>query len=110
MYQFCDIGFCTYASYSTVDMPDKFYDYCAAGLAVVNSLQGEVKDHIFESKLGEQYEAGNANSLHEAIIKFQSSDYLDQCKKNAYEIGDRFDLKNQLLPLVDMIDRITQKK
>lgn len=107
VYKFCDIGFCTYASYSTVDMPDKFYDYCAAGLAVINSLQGEIKKYISDNKLGIQYDAGSPNSLYNAVCELQNRERLEQCKRNAYDIGDRFDLKNQLLPLIEMIDRIT---
>ncbi len=108
VYQYCDIGFCTYASYSTVDMPDKFYDYCAAGLAIVNSLKGEVKDHICEKQLGEQYDAGNAKSLHDAVVEFLDIDYLNQCKKNAFDIGSEFDLENQIRGLKELIDEIAK--
>ena len=89
-------------------MPDKFYDYCAAGLAIVNSLKGEVKDHICEYHLGEQYDAGNANSLHDAVVKLLDIDYLNQCKKNAFVIASEFDLDNQIRGLKDLIDEITK--
>ena len=109
VYRYCDIGLCTYASFSTVDMPDKFYDYCAAGLAIVNSLQGEVKMHITENNLGELYLAGDENDLLRAIKKLTDKNLLETCKTNAYNIGNRFDLKNQLIPLVNMINEIIQK-
>ncbi len=110
VYQHCDIGLCTYASYSTVDMPDKFYDYCAAGLAIINSLQGEVKDQINKRKLGLQYKAGNPLSLYESIEKLSDYYLLRECKSNAYASGEVFDLKNQMIPLVKMIDQLTENR
>lgn len=107
IYGKCDVGLCTYAAYSTVDMPDKFYDYCAGGMAIVNSLQGEVKEHVLKNSLGYQYVAGDAESLYECISKFKNKDNLNNCKKNAYSIGEQFDMKNFIIPLVNMIDELT---
>lgn len=109
VYKQCDVGLATYTSYSTVDMPDKFYDYCAAGMAIINSLQGEVKDHIAENELGLQYEAGSTSSLLDCIMAFRDTEFLNKCKKNAYDIGDKFDLKNQIAGLAEMINKIIGK-
>jgi hypothetical protein len=91
-------------------MPDKFYDYCAAGLAIINSLQGEVKDQINKRKLGLQYKAGNPLSLYESIEKLSDYYLLRECKSNAYASGEVFDLKNQMIPLVKMIDQLTENR
>lgn len=99
IYKRCDIGFCTYASYSTVDMPDKFYDYTAAGLAIVNSLQGEIKEYVKE--VGMQYEAENYESLYNAIKMIAVR--LNHYKKSSYEMAQRFDWNNQMKPLLQMV-------
>lgn len=91
LYARCDIGLCTYADFSTVDMPDKFYAYTAAGLAVINSLKGESRDYVESRGLGVQYEAGDPEDLYEKIGKFQDADYLAECKKNSWNIGEEFD-------------------
>lgn len=105
IYGQCDVGLCTYADYSTVDMPDKFYDYCAAGLAIVNSLQGEIKSHIEEKQLGVQYTAGSDESLFESIQTVLKGQ-VDIFKKNAYSFAQVFDFDNQMIPFLEMIEDI----
>lgn len=109
VYKNCDIGLCTYAAFSTVDMPDKFYDYCAAGLAVVNSLQGEIKSHISENNLGKQYIAGDSMNLYQVIKYLTSENTIKNCKEKAYRIGALFDLSKQLEPMINIIDTIVNK-
>ena len=36
LYQYCDVGLSIYTEYSNVEMCDKFYDYTAAGLPIIN--------------------------------------------------------------------------
>ena len=105
IYKKCDIGLCIYASFSTVDMPDKFYDYTAAGLAVVNSLQGEIKEYVQDVGVGEQYEAENSDSLYAAIKK--ACVHLTDYKEASYKLAERFDLNEQLKPLLQMIRDLT---
>lgn len=102
IYQKCDIGLCTYASYSTVDMPDKFYDYVAAGLAVVNSLQGEIKEYV--QNVGMQYQAEDSRSLYMAIKKISGN--LAEYKNESWKLAERFDWNNQMKTLQDMINAI----
>lgn len=108
VYSKCDVGLCTYAEYSTVDMPDKFYDYCAAGMAIVNSLHGEVNYYIESNNLGLQYEAGNPDSLYNCLIEIRKPNRLSIYKRNSYAIAEKFDMSNQVIPLVKMIDDITK--
>lgn len=63
----CDLGLLSYAPDSNVAMPDKFYDYAAVGLPIVNSLQGEVKTIIEARELGVSYTPGDADSMAGAI-------------------------------------------
>lgn len=106
LYARCDIGLCTYAGFSTVDMPDKFYDYTAAGLAIINSLKGESKDYVEGKGLGVQYKAGDPEYLYEKVCRFEDMDYLDECKKNSWNIGGEFDFGKQIDILKTLIDEI----
>jgi len=66
-YRHADIGVCAYSADSNVAMPDKAYDYLAAGLPLVNSLPGELAGRIRKHRLGVSYRAGDAASLAEAL-------------------------------------------
>ena len=106
LYAKCDVGLCTYADFSTVDMPDKFYDYTAAGLAIVNSLKGESRDYVEGRRLGVQYKAGDPEDLYEKVCRFEDADYLAECKKNSWNIGEEFDFGKQIDKLKTLIDEI----
>lgn len=106
VYSLCDIGLCAFSGYSTVDMPDKFYDYCAGGLAILNTLQGEIKDYIENYQLGKQYRAGDADDLYKQILAISKPRVLEHCKSNAYKIGTQFDIKVQVKKLSDMVNKI----
>lgn len=48
-------------------MPNKFFDYVAAGLPIVCSLRGEAREYIEQHQLGRTCPAGDAAALAEAI-------------------------------------------
>tara|TARA_A100001015_G_C15017942_1_gene726451 strand:- start:85 stop:1329 length:1245 start_codon:yes stop_codon:yes gene_type:complete len=91
LYSICDIGLVAYGQTSNVEMPDKFYDYTAAGLALVNSLQGEVQSLIDEYELGLTYKAGDAEDLLLAIQRFiGDEEALSRCKENSFNCAENF--------------------
>jgi glycosyltransferase involved in cell wall biosynthesis len=91
LYSICDIGLVAYGQASNVEMPDKFYDYTAAGLALVNSLQGEVQSLIDEYELGLTYKAGDAEDLLLAIQRFiGDEEALSRCKENSFNCAENF--------------------
>ena len=107
LYSICDIGMCAYTSKSNVDMPDKFYDYCAGGLAIVNSLTEEVATYIKISQLGFNYEAGNADEMYQRIVELEHDrDRLNQCKKNSKKISKIFDSRVQNEKLRGLIEDV----
>jgi len=65
LYARADAGVATYAKGSTVAMPLKFFDYLAAGLPIITSLEGEVP--------ATRYEAGDVESLREAISSLRGA-------------------------------------
>lgn len=106
IYGLCDIGLCTYSRGSNVDMCDKFYDYTAAGLAIINSLTGEVAHHIAKNKIGINYNAEDCDSLYDALSYFKNRVVLDQSKKSSYDLGTQFDAKEQNAKLLGVIRKI----
>lgn len=90
-----DLGLCSYAPGSTVSMPIKLFDYLAAGLAVANSLDGEIKS-IVASGCGFQYQAGNATDLAGKLIALvDDRDLTGQYKAHARELSAQFDITRQ---------------
>lgn len=107
LYARCDIGICAYSAASTVDMPDKFYDYTAAGLAVLSSLKGEVKEIIAENDVGLNYEAGNSKDMVIKLVEISNDrKLLSSMKKRSYNIGLIYDQKNQYEKLIPVIDKL----
>ncbi len=104
VYAKCDIGLATYSAGSNVDMPDKFYDYTAAGLAVINSLTGEISEYIKEKSVGINYKGGNEESLYEAIlIMSKSIATLNEMKNRSRQLGIFFDSQEQNKKLLKLI-------
>jgi glycosyltransferase involved in cell wall biosynthesis len=97
IYLLCDVGLNAYGPYSNVEMSDKFYDYTAAGLAIINSLKGEVSDWLLNYDLGINYSSGSTSSLKEALsIYIHNVDLLRKHKKNSRDISVEFDQIVQL--------------
>ena len=63
----CDVGLVLVKPESLVAVPYKACDYAAAGLALVNSLPGELQSLIDTHTAGVPYVAGDAQSLARAI-------------------------------------------
>ncbi len=108
IYGKCDIGLSTYSAGSNVDMCDKFYDYTAAGLAIINSLKGEISEHITECNLGINYEANNVDSLMKALEYFRDMNVLKMCKTNSWNTGMDFDKNKQNENLMNVIKEILE--
>jgi glycosyltransferase involved in cell wall biosynthesis len=67
IYQLSDIALCPYAPESNVAMPNKAYDYMAAGLPIVSSLRGELESFLRKHGVGIQYTAADPQSLITAL-------------------------------------------
>lgn len=110
LYSSCDIGICAYSLNSNVEMPDKIYDYTAAGLPVINSLHGEVKDVIHINGIGIQYKGGNVQSLTDALLELASDNSLREAMaKRSYEVGMSFDKNLQFGRLALLIEKLESR-
>ena len=106
IYGKCDIGLQSYSAGSNVDMCDKFYDYTAAGLAIVNSLKGEVSEHVEINSLGQNYDAAISGSIFKALMTLKDQKYLMACKIKSWEIGALFDKNNQNEMLLNVVEKL----
>ena len=64
---------------SCVGVPYKLADYAAAGLPVLNSLEGETARLIDENGAGASYSAGDAKSFAAALERLRSMDGASLC-------------------------------
>jgi glycosyltransferase involved in cell wall biosynthesis len=111
LYAQCDIGLCAYGPSSTVVMPDKVYDYMAAGLVVVNSLQGELADFLGEHQIGVQYRAGDPNSLAHALESLAADEQRRKfMARNSSEAAMTFDRHVQYRKFATLVEQVVSHK
>lgn len=107
LYDKSDVGLSIYTEISNVEMPDKFYDYTAAGLPVINSLKGEVGRIVKSENLGINYEPGNEGSMYEAIIFLAENEGKRiLCAENSERIGLIFDRNFQIKKIEPVINSV----
>ena len=72
------LGLACYAAPAPQSLPNKPYEYMAAGLPIVSSLRGELGELIEAEKIGLHYVAGDAHSLVSAINTLRVNPKLRQ--------------------------------
>ena len=73
-------------------MPDKFYDFTAAGLAIFNSLNGEISAWVSEKQLGYNYEPGNIEDLENKLVELgNNAEQLVNFKYRSSKLEIEFD-------------------
>lgn len=106
-YASADIALCAYAPGSNVGMPDKFYDYLAAGLPIANSLTGEVRSLIERHDIGRNYAAGNPDSLLEVLKEMMATpNKLRGMAERAWSLAEEFDQARQFAKYVQLLEGI----
>lgn len=65
-----DVGLVAYSKKAIMSLPNKPFEYMAAGLPLLSSLPGELAQLIEENMIGRYYEPGNPKSLAEEIVWF----------------------------------------
>lgn len=108
-YLAADLGLCSYARGSTVSMPIKLFDYLAAGLAVANSLNGEIKS-IIESGCGIQYNAEDPEDLANKLRELaHDPTTLLKYKARASELSKQFDITLQYRAFAQFVENMVDK-
>lgn len=109
LYSKSDVGLSIYTEISNVEMPDKIYDYTAAGLAVINSLKGEVGSIVEKEVIGQNYEPGNEESLYKSVLFFAENEEKRAIfAKNSENIGLFFDKNYQIKKLKPIINNVIE--
>lgn len=62
------VGLAAYSEKATQSLPNKSFEYMAAGLPLLSSLSGELEDLILREKIGLSYVAGDVDSLVHQIV------------------------------------------
>jgi len=82
-----DIGLAAYHVRATQTLPYKPFEYMAAGLPLLSSLEGELNDLILRENIGATYKACDVKSLVEAIRNLISSpEQLSEMRKRSREL------------------------
>jgi len=107
VFSYCDIGLSAYVRSSTVAMPIKAFHYLAAGLPIVNSLNGELEKILQTHNAGLQFEAGRPESLAGKIrVLCSDSDQRLSMRRNAIKLAESFDWKVQYAKYVDLVEKL----
>lgn len=101
-----DVGLVLVKPDSLVAMPYKAGDYAAAGLAIVNSLPGELERLVAEYAAGLTYAAGDAASLARAIATFATDRRrLSDCRQASRRLAEaEFDREKTYLEFAKWIE------
>jgi len=69
--------------------PNKFFDYIAAGLPVINNYPGWLAEMIEENRCGTVVEPGNAENFADVLEEMASNRELQSMAKNARNLAVR---------------------
>jgi hypothetical protein len=97
---------------SGVAVPYKVGDYLAVGLAVINSLNGELKALLEDSRCGVYYEAGSSHSLISAMdhyIEFSSVEMKQQRVNSASLFSSKFDRAVIYPPFAEWLTKFSEQ-
>ena len=105
----CDVGLVCVKPESLVAVPYKACDFAAAGLAIVNSLPGELQRLIDEHAAGVAYTAGDAASLARAITGFAADrSRLNACRQGARRlVAAEFDRERTYPKFADWLETVS---
>jgi glycosyltransferase involved in cell wall biosynthesis len=108
LYFRCDIGLCAYSASSNVEMPDKIYDYTAAGLPVLVSLRGEVARIVSDARIGLSYLGGSASDLLHRLIELTTDrEAMQVMSLSSRSLGMQFDKNVQYKKFIDVVNKVT---
>jgi glycosyltransferase involved in cell wall biosynthesis len=107
LYANSDVGLMTYVTDSTVAMPIKFFDYLAGDLAILNSLDRDVRDIIGEHEVGLNYRPMDVNDLLEKLQSLAlNQNQLKKYKGNSKNLAENYDTNTQYLVFSQFVEKI----
>lgn len=111
LYANSDVGLMTYVTGSTVAMPIKFFDYLVGGLAILNSLERDVRDVIRDHEVGLNYLPKNCSDfLGKLKVLAVNKSKLKLLKNNSEALASSYDTKLQYRYFSEFIEKIGKIK
>jgi glycosyltransferase involved in cell wall biosynthesis len=111
LYENSDVGLMTYVKDSTVSMPIKFYDYLVGGLAILNSLDRDVRDVIRDHEVGINYIPENrVDFLEKLKLLASDKERLRLLKSNSAALSKIYDAELQYGAFSEFIEMVRQRK
>lgn len=96
-----DIGINAIATGAPIFFPNKVFDYLAAGLPVINSIQGELQDVLRRFDAGVFYKSGDSASLVDAInILLNDEERRKRMAYNARQLVEEKYDRNKTYPTI----------
>jgi glycosyltransferase involved in cell wall biosynthesis len=108
----CDVGLVLVKPESLVAVPYKVCDYTAAGLALINSLPGELEQFVSDYRAGVPYAAGSGDSLARAIASLAGDRrrLLDMRQGSRQLAESEFDREKTYPRFADWIESISRAR
>ncbi|MFM8733702.1 MAG: glycosyltransferase [Pirellulales bacterium] len=105
----CHVGLVCVKPESRVVVPYKACDYASAGLAIINSLPGELQSLVDEHAAGVSYTAGDPGSLAKAISGFAADrQQLLACRQGARHLAAAaFDRERTYPKFADWLETVS---
>jgi glycosyltransferase involved in cell wall biosynthesis len=106
--QLADVGLAAYTQDALQSLPNKPFEYWAAGLPVLSSLPGELERLLEEEEVGCQYQAGKVDSLVRGMEWFlEHPQERKQMGDNARKLLEgQFDAQTISQKLVEYLEKI----
>ncbi len=103
------IGLATYSNdfiSSVLTCPTKIFDYFAAGLPVIGSSIGTVKDILTDGQEGLLYTPGDKHSLHDCILKIvHNKELYFTMQNNCLKSAKRFSWSNRAKNFISFAEK-----
>lgn len=109
VYAQAQIGLCSYAPRSAVEMPVKLFDYLAAGLGFVTSLDGEIRT-LIDSGAGVYCPPGDPAALVELLSGLAATPLrVAEMQRIAADYGKVFDQQQQHAAFAAFVERLVKR-
>lgn len=106
------IGICPYNSRRPITLPNKPFEYMAAGLPILSSLEGEFRTLLEQKRIGLHYRSGEDRDLTEKILWISSHPgELERMGENSKKVFKTdYDAKRIYPDLVSNIVNLVEKR
>jgi glycosyltransferase involved in cell wall biosynthesis len=104
------VGLAPYRDDASMSLPNKPFEYMAAGLPILSSLRGELEELLRDHQIGRQYHAGDALSLVEELRWFVShpEERAEMGRQSRMLLEDRFSAETVYADLVQYLEHVAR--